>query len=101
MPSMMAHTFKLSTWSQRQAELCKSNPSLVYEQVPCQPGIHREILSFFFKKILLFLFYICNFCLYVFYAPCLCNARSVQRRALDSLELELQAVVNHLFGGGS
>lgn len=48
MPSMMAHTFKLSTWSQRQAELCKSNPSLVYEQVPCQPGIHREILSFFF-----------------------------------------------------
>lgn len=65
-----------------------------------QGYIERSCL-FFFKKILLFLFYICNFCLYVFYAPCLCNARSVQRRALDSLELELQAVVNHLFGGGS
>lgn len=49
------------------------------------------------KNFYLFLFYLCG--CFACYAPSVCSAQGGQRRALDSLELELWTVSLHVGAG--
>lgn len=42
---IMAHTFILALWRQKQMELCKLETRLVYIRVPDPSGLHSETLS--------------------------------------------------------
>jgi hypothetical protein len=42
---MMEHAFNPSTWEEEAGEFLSSRPAWSTEQVPGQPGLHRETLS--------------------------------------------------------
>jgi hypothetical protein len=45
MPRVVAHAFDPSTWEAESGGFLSSRPAWSTEQVPGQPGLHRETLS--------------------------------------------------------
>jgi hypothetical protein len=49
-PSVVAHAFNPSTWEAEAGGFLSSRPAWSTEQVPGQPGLHKETLSCKTKK---------------------------------------------------
>jgi hypothetical protein len=49
-PGVVVHAFNPSTWEAEAGEFLSSRPAWSTEQVPGQPGLHRETLSRKTKK---------------------------------------------------